>query len=135
MSSANHPYALCFEPLCPAQNATGVHEVTIPARISSKQTLLEIYSRQLGCPWFGHNWDALADALNDLSWLHDRPVVIRHDDLPFGPGRRSRSLYLDILAEAVSRWQVDNPGRLRVLFPEADLAGLCSLAPRSDQSL
>ncbi|QDV32124.1 Barstar (barnase inhibitor) [Planctopirus ephydatiae] len=134
MSSANLPYARYFEPLSPAQLAAGVFEVTIPARISSKQTLLEIYSQQLRCPWFGHNWDALADALNDLSWLHDRPVVIRHEDLPFGPGRRSRNVYLDVLAEAVSRWQVDDPGRLRVLFPEADLAGLYGLTPRSDQS-
>jgi hypothetical protein len=95
----------------------GTHGLIIPPGITTKQSLMEVYANGLHCPWFGRNWDALADALNDLSWLDGQPVVIRHHDLPFDPGRRSRLVYLDILAEAASRWQTDEPGRLTIEFP------------------
>lgn len=37
---------------------------------ASKAELLERIAAALHFPgWFGHNWDALADCLTDLSWL------------------------------------------------------------------
>lgn len=37
---------------------------------ASKAELLERIAAALRFPgWFGHNWDALADCLTDLSWL------------------------------------------------------------------
>lgn len=134
MSTDGLPFASCFESISLGQTAGGVFEVTIPAGIVTKQALLECYARQLGCPWFGSNWDALADALNDLSWLNDRPVIIRHADLPFGAGRRSRKIYLEVLADAVSRWQMDRPGYLKVEFPETHLASIRTLAGSVDKA-
>lgn len=99
----------------------GTCGLIIPPGITTKQTLMEVYAKGLRCPWFGRNWDALADALNDLSWLGGQSVVIRHHDLPFDSGRRSRHVYLDILAEAASRWQTDEPGRLTIEFPTETL--------------
>ena len=40
------------------------------ARVRNKACVLEACERAYQFPaWFGHNWDALADCLADLSWL------------------------------------------------------------------
>ncbi|MBM7172562.1 barstar family protein [Streptomyces sp. G44] len=39
------------------------------AGVRDKAAFMERCARGLGLPdWFGHNWDALADCLGDLSW-------------------------------------------------------------------
>jgi RNAse (barnase) inhibitor barstar len=44
---------------------------------ASKAELLEEFARALEFPaWVGRNWDALADALGDLSWLPTGPHVL-----------------------------------------------------------
>jgi hypothetical protein len=44
---------------------------------ASKAQLLEEFARALEFPgWVGRNWDALADALGDLSWLRPGPKVV-----------------------------------------------------------
>jgi RNAse (barnase) inhibitor barstar len=61
--------------------------------------------------WFGRNWDALADALTDLSWL-DRPayllVVLDAEQLLRDSPAELEAL-LGILAEAAGRWEA-TPG-------------------------
>jgi RNAse (barnase) inhibitor barstar len=71
--------------------------------VASKAELLDALARSLRFPrWVGRNWDALADALGDLSWLPAGPVVIVWDE-----PRRLRAAdpaaydtALDVLAEA-----------------------------------
>jgi Barstar (barnase inhibitor) len=42
-------------------------------RIASKRALLSAVAKAADFPrWFGENWDALADCLDDLSWYRDR---------------------------------------------------------------
>ena len=44
---------------------------------ASKAELLEEFAGALQFPgWFGRNWDALADALGDLSWLPPGEKVV-----------------------------------------------------------
>jgi RNAse (barnase) inhibitor barstar len=44
---------------------------------ATKAELLEGFARALRFPdWVGRNWDALADALGDLSWLPAGPHVV-----------------------------------------------------------
>ncbi|MEU9001335.1 barstar family protein [Streptomyces sp. NPDC048551] len=43
--------------------------------VRSKAALMRRCAEALGAPeWFGANWDALADALTDLSWLPRAPA-------------------------------------------------------------
>lgn len=50
----------------------------------SKAELLDGFAGALRFPgWVGRNWDALADALGDLSWLPGGPLAV----LWVGPGR------------------------------------------------
>ena len=44
---------------------------------TGKAELLDEFARALEFPgWVGRNWDALADALGDLSWLPPGPRVV-----------------------------------------------------------
>jgi len=85
--------------------------------IRSKQKLFSIYATALRFPkYFGWNWDALEECLNDLSWLPpDQKVVIVHEDLPFGTGGENRAIYLDVLRRMAST-TTGNRG-VRIIMP------------------
>lgn len=54
------------------------------ATAHGKGEVLAEMARAIKAPdWFGHNWDALADALGDLSW-HGAPgfVLLLHGEYP-----------------------------------------------------
>jgi len=91
--------------------------VRMPAGIRSKRKLLAILARRLRFPrYFGWNWDALEELLNDLSWLPaGLAVVIEHEDLPFGYGGENRAIYMDILQKAAA----NQPARLQVILPDS----------------
>lgn len=70
--------------LTSAADAAGHRVVELElAGCTDKTSLLAQAARAFSFPgWFGHNWDALADSLGDLSWL-DAPgylLVLRHAD-------------------------------------------------------
>lgn len=91
--------------------------VRIPAGVTSKPALLQLFARQLhSARGFGRNWDAFRDDLLDLSWLtpQAQQVVIVHDQLPFRSGDRQRAIYLSILREIATT--LGTP-RVRVFFP------------------
>lgn len=74
------------------------------ATVHSKGELLAALAQAVGAPgWFGNNWDALTDALGDLSWrpapgyvllLHDAQLAQTEDEMLGG-----------ILLETVAFWE------------------------------
>lgn len=61
--------ALPPTPANPANSEIVAITITLDG-CASKAELLERIAAALHFPgWFGHNWDALADCLTDLSWL------------------------------------------------------------------
>jgi RNAse (barnase) inhibitor barstar len=84
-------------------DALGFALAELDVRGASKLEVLERFAVALSFPdWVGRNWDALADALSDLSWLA-RPgyVVIVHgiDELRTQLPRDAETL-LEILGDA-----------------------------------
>ena len=77
---------------------------------TDKPALLQCIARAYQFPeWFGHNWDALADALGDLSWLPADgylTLVRGIDALPPEIDRDTTTL-LEILHETASDWTAD----------------------------
>jgi RNAse (barnase) inhibitor barstar len=76
--------------------------------LRSKGELLDALAAAYGFPdTFGRNWDALADALSDLSWQRDRAYVLRLREA----ARPARALgadwatFIDVLAYAAREWQ------------------------------
>lgn len=92
--------------------------VHLPRSIRSKQKLFAILSDKLRFPaYFGWNWDALEELLRDLSWLPSEPIVLVHEDLPFGAGGKNREVYEALIREVAAHWQAVQPGRLRFVVP------------------
>ena len=52
--------------------------------------------------WFRPNWDALNDALNDLSWLGAGPLVLVLTIA--GTGDDDADILVEVLARATRRW-------------------------------
>jgi hypothetical protein len=56
------------------------------ADAQGKGEVLAELARTIQAPeWFGHNWDALADALGDLSWREAPGYVLLLKGATFGP--------------------------------------------------
>jgi RNAse (barnase) inhibitor barstar len=78
------------------------------SKARDKATLFAELDRKLGLPeHFGHNWDALADVLEDRDWLgkKGRTVLLAHAD-PFRKEHpRDWGTLEDILSEAAEFWK------------------------------
>ena len=79
--------------------------------VKGKQNLLNA----LACaanfpPEFGANWDALADALCDLSWrkANGYVLLLRNTSDTLGLSANDREIALDILADTVVYWRQRN---------------------------
>jgi hypothetical protein len=117
--ASNEPFSFVESPGEVRDEAAIV--VRIPAGIRSKQKLLSVLADKLQFPgYFGWNWDAFEELLQDLSWLPEgRPVLIVHEDLPFGKGGEHRGTYLGILAGLAHH---AGGRRVRVIFPVSTAA-------------
>jgi hypothetical protein len=91
-----------------ARDGWSVRVVDLTAAVG-KRDLLEALAAALGFPqWVGRNWDALDDAMRDLSWLpsgiRGRAIVMRGAG---GFERRSpgdAKVLRDVLEHAAQRW-------------------------------
>jgi hypothetical protein len=98
-----------LEPLRAAARAAKLKFATVDlGRAKDKATLFAELDRGLGLPdHFGHNWDALADVLEDRDWLGSGGRVIALQRA--GALRRDHAadaeMLEDILAEASAFWQ------------------------------
>lgn len=137
-SDAHQPNPVSTRPAAPFEyvaDATGptpqaAHVVRVGRGVKSKRALLAIYAQSLRLPdYFGWNWDALEEALRDLSWLEPRPnaegtdpsltgVAIVHDAIPLRNGSADRRTYLEILSQLAARPAAGGP-TVRVVFPDS----------------
>jgi hypothetical protein len=97
--------------------AVGVVDLSIAP---DKPALIAAFARGLAFPdWVGHTWDALDDALRDLSWWPagavGRVVIVRGAERIGTATARDRAMLADILAAAVRRWAA-TPSPLAVLL-------------------
>lgn len=97
------------EPLKAAARQAGLRHATINlAKAKDKATLFAELDRALGLPdHFGHNWDALADVLEDRDWLgaRGRVVVLAHAAAYRNDHPTDARMLEEILAEACEFWQ------------------------------
>lgn len=90
--------------------------VQIPPGLDRKRNVLERYAVQLRFPrYFGWNWDAFEECLNDLSWWKVWKVMIVHRDLPFAKSPEQCQVYLSILRDRCAAKGV----KFEVRFPRS----------------
>jgi hypothetical protein len=79
--------------------------------VKGKQELLDVVARAAGFPpGFGANWDALADALCDLSWRQSAGYVLlmRNASNTLGLSDNDREIAQDIFSDTVVYWRQHN---------------------------
>jgi hypothetical protein len=80
--------------------------------VKGKQNLLNALAQAATFPpEFGANWDALADALCDLSWhgeVAGYVLLLRNVSDTFGLSANDREIAQDILADTVVYWRQRN---------------------------
>ena len=79
-------------------------------KCKTKAGLLDEFARVFSFPdYFGHNWDAFEDMINDLSWAAAPGYVLLYDHAaPFALAAPGDFLTaLDILRTASGRWRTD----------------------------
>lgn len=100
---------------------------TISGEQQTKADLLTGLAKTLKFPdYFGYNWDALFDCLQDLSWIPQKEIIIMHKKLPGLPFEELR-IYLTVLADAVSSWREKSQHRLAVWFPQMSKLTIASI--------
>lgn len=96
------------ETLFKAGRAAGLYCARLDLSHSrGKAEFLAGLARVLEFPsWFGHNWDALADCLDDLQWLHGSGylLVLENPALMSAAAPKDLALALDILVDAARNW-------------------------------
>ncbi len=80
-------------------------------KVRDKSALFERLATALKFPgWFGHNWDALADCLNDLSWLsaNGHVILLEHCDDFSASQAEDFTIALHVFASASKAWREEN---------------------------
>lgn len=106
-AGVHHLPAAHAEALLSALAAGGrdVHHVDLHD-CADKAAVLERLAAALHFPGhFGHNWDALADCLGDLGWLHDDAIVVLVSGLGtlHAHSPADHATLLDIFAEVAAQ--------------------------------
>ncbi len=91
-----------------AQAGFAMFEVNLTA-VQGKGEFLAAVAQAVKAPeWFGHNWDALADALGDLSW-HPAPgyvLVLHGGGETLGLSVEERAIATEIFVGTVNFWKL-----------------------------
>ena len=88
----------------------------VPKGITTTLELMECLKTGLRFPdYFGRNWNALDDFLDDLPWLHEKNILIANEEFPQIP-EKQLNYYIDALKTASDFWKQDGRKTFTVLF-------------------
>lgn len=108
-----------------------IHRIDL-AEARDKSSLLKQLAAALAFPgWFGHNWDALSDCLNDLSWVpaDGHLMLLEHCDNFQASHEGDFAILLQVFAEAAVAWRAESvPFWVLVDLRAENVRGLPELA-------
>ncbi|MCK6375628.1 MAG: barstar family protein [Zoogloea sp.] len=87
-----------------------IHRIDL-SRVTTKEAFLTAVGEALAFPdWYGHNWDALADCLTDLSWMaaDGYVIVLDHADTFAAACPTDFATALSIFQDAADSWREDS---------------------------
>ncbi len=120
-------WALAWLPDDIAEHAAslGWQPIVVTGQVGSKRDFLTSVARAARFPeWVGANWDAFEDAITDLSWLSDDPILVV---LPLPVP----DLAVEILEAAARFWDLRRR-RFAVVLWGRDITGPAASLPRLD---
>lgn len=89
--------------------------VNLPLILTKNQLFKELKEKLLFPDYFGFNWDALYDCLNDLSWIKQKRIIINHNQI-LDLDKNDLKVYLEILNESITNWKRDGERFIEVKF-------------------
>ena len=96
--------------------------IPIKGRLDAKTAIFSAVSEALSFPdYFGENWDAFDECLNDLSWLPAKGYILNlehADDLLVLP-KDDLKIFFAVLSKAIHNWQEEKKP-LHVVFIGSD---------------
>jgi hypothetical protein len=96
----------------------GTYIGRVPGGIDSERGLIDAVDTALELPeYFGQNWNALNECLEDLEWLPAGQVALVHEDLPLPNDPANLATYISVLTYAVDKWREDGNREFKVIFP------------------
>jgi len=99
----------------------------LPSEIDGKQKLLDEIKIHLAFPdYFGFNWDALLECLQDFHWIEKKLIVLVHQDLPV-LNETDLKTYFEILKEAANSWKTADEHNFEIVFSQKDLERVSEL--------
>jgi len=78
------------------------------AEVEGKEKFIAAIAQAVHVPdWFGSNWDALADALSDLSWQSacGYVLLLRNDNETLGMAAEDHNMAMEIFADTIAFWK------------------------------
>ena len=105
----------------------GAFVAEVPSGLRTKDELMEALYETLKLPdYFGMNWDALDECINDFSWIEENDIYIVHSDLP-KLGSKDLGIYIDILKGSIENDDDRCDHRVIVAFPRSYKSAIRSL--------
>ncbi|MDR0955351.1 MAG: barstar family protein [Rikenellaceae bacterium] len=91
--------------------------VKIDKELRTEEELLNFFYDKFQFPtYFGFNWDALWDVMNDLSWIKQHQVLLVHEMMPCMDDH-NMSIYIDLLFDLINNWKEGEIHSVDVVFP------------------
>lgn len=93
----------------------------VPEGIKGKDNFFNIFRTLLNFPsYFGFNWDAFNECINDLHWITYKTVWIVFNDIP-DIGKENMFILQSILKESVDRWNKTKEKDITIVVPSGFL--------------
>ena len=99
--------------------------VTVPEGWTTKSEVFQFYAKELEFPnYFGKNWDAFNECVNDFVFRPPLQVHFVHTDIPLVQNRKEARIYLEILFEC---FETENGSCAIGQFPDSKVTEIKDL--------
>lgn len=85
-------------------------------KINGVKHLFDELAEKLRFPnYFGGNWDAVNDCLNDFAWIEEKNIIVIHES-SINLKKKDFDIYIDILYNTILSWLSDEKHSFKVIF-------------------
>jgi len=104
------------------------------AFINNEKDIFDIFSKKLKFPkYFGNNWDALRDMLEDLRWINVDKITVLINNFDSLIKKSFFGIFLEILIESTNYWILDKKEFTSIFFVSKNNLKIISLINKKEK--